>query len=59
MQGPRNEYFNQEAFAKAHGEVEAAKAKQAVDIAKRKEERTVDTVFDYYDNYLPDIDDDN
>ena len=59
MQGPRNEYFNQEAFAKAHGEVEASKAKQAVDIAKRKEERTVDTVFDYYDNYLPDIDDDN
>jgi len=58
MQGPRNEYFNQEAFAKAHGEVEAAKAKQAVDIAKRKEERTVDTVFDYYDNYLPGIDDD-
>ena len=58
MQGPRNEYFNQEAFAKAYGEVEAAKAKQAADIAKRKEERTVDTVFDYYDNYLPGIDDD-
>jgi hypothetical protein len=58
MQGPRNEYFNEEAFAKAYGEVEAAKAKQAADIAKRKEERTVDTVFDYYDNYLPGIDDD-
>ena len=58
MQGPRNEYFNQEAFTKAYGEVEAAKAKQAVDIAKRKEERTVDNVFDYYDNYLPGIDDD-
>ena len=56
MQGPRNEYFNQEAFTKAYGEVDAAKAKQAVDIAKRKEERTVDNVFDYYDNYLPDID---
>ena len=59
MQGPRNEYFNEKAFAKAYGEVEAAKAKQAADIAKRKEERTVDTVFDYYDNYLPDPDNDN
>ena len=59
MQGPRNEYFNEEAFAKAYGEVEAAKIQMADDIAKRKEERTVDTVFDYYDNYLPDIDDDN
>ena len=58
MQGPRNEYFNEEAFAKAYGEVEAAKIQMADDIAKRKEERTVDTVFDYYDNYLPGIDDD-
>ena len=58
MQGPRNEYFNEEAFAKAYGEVEAAKIQMADDIAKRKEERTVDTLFDYYDNYLPGIDDD-
>tara|TARA_R100001594_G_scaffold15480_1_gene32481 strand:- start:1262 stop:3454 length:2193 start_codon:yes stop_codon:yes gene_type:complete len=58
MQGPRNEYLNEEALVKAYGEVEAAKIQMADDIAKRKEERTVDTVFDYYDNYLPGIDDD-
>ena len=39
MEGPRNEYFNQEAFNKATQEVGAAQAKLAADIAKRKEKR--------------------